>query len=74
MKLYAKVQSERATKGQGGEHLHIEITGEDKKTVIFEVNAKMIGDWYIIDGYAIHKDHTREIGRRSEQYRFEIQK
>ena len=31
MKLYATVQSERATKGQGGKWLKIKILGEDKQ-------------------------------------------
>ena len=31
MKLYATVTSERATKGQGGNWLEIEILGENKK-------------------------------------------
>ncbi len=30
MKLYATITSERATKGQGGNHLEINITGEKK--------------------------------------------
>jgi hypothetical protein len=30
MKLYATITSERATKGQGGNHLHIKITDKNK--------------------------------------------
>ena len=33
MKLYATITSERATKGQGGEYLDIEIMGHDKVTI-----------------------------------------
>ena len=33
MKLYATVTSERATKGQGGKDLMIEIYGEDREEV-----------------------------------------
>jgi hypothetical protein len=33
MKLYASVTSERATEGQGGKELMIEITGEEKQVI-----------------------------------------
>lgn len=34
MKLYATVSSERASKGQGGKELKIEVMGENKKTFL----------------------------------------
>jgi len=34
LKLYATITSERATKGQGGKYLNIEICGEDKLPLI----------------------------------------
>jgi hypothetical protein len=37
MKLYATVASERATKGQGGEYLVIEIAGKRKDTIAYVV-------------------------------------
>lgn len=71
MKLYATVQSERATKGQGGETLEIVITGENKET-LFELDAKKVGDQYIIDGYAISY-HSKNASLRSESYyRYEL--
>ena len=39
MKLYAKTTSERASKGQGGEYLDIEITNENKD-LIFTVKVR----------------------------------
>ena len=35
MKFYATIKSERASKGQGGKHLEIEITDEDRDTILF---------------------------------------
>lgn len=47
MKLYAITTSERATKGQGGENLIIEITGENKEPLwVIRVNKP---DWYTIE-------------------------
>jgi hypothetical protein len=41
MKLYATTTSERATKGQGGNHIETTITDKDKNILIrFEVNTK----------------------------------
>ena len=39
MKLYATTTSERASKGQGGRHLDIEIMGENK-VVIARIKVK----------------------------------
>ncbi len=40
MKLYATTTSERASKGQGGEHLNIVITDERKK-VLVSIEARL---------------------------------
>ena len=41
MKLYATTTSERATKGQGGNHIEVTITDKDKNILIrYEVNTK----------------------------------
>lgn len=41
MKLYATTTSERASKGQGGNHIETTITDKDKNILIrFEVNTK----------------------------------
>ena len=42
MRLYATVQSERASKGQGGNYLNIEIMDEMKK-VMWTVKVRRIG-------------------------------
>jgi len=65
MKLYASVTSERATKGQGGEYLDIEVKGENKKTIL-ELHIEEKDDMYEITGYAINAEHAPN--RRSESY------
>ena len=70
MKLYATVTSERASKGQGGEYLDIEIKNEDKMCVAVvkvrpdRLNGQSITIWH--DGktdVSTHKDSAwnREI-------------
>jgi hypothetical protein len=49
MKVYATVRSERATKGQGGKTLHVEIMDESKLPVI-EFNVKHNGEKTILEG------------------------
>jgi len=72
MKFYATTTSERASKGQGGENLEIEIKGEDKRTFIEAKVFEKDGE-YIFEGYVIHPEDAQ--GHRSEQYfRFEIGK
>ncbi len=66
MKLYATTTSNRATKGQGGDYLDIEIKGENQE-VIFELKAKQEAGRYIIEGYAISY-HTKNESLRSESY------
>jgi len=53
MKLYGKITSERASKGQGGKHLNIELSGEDKKTICeMSVDIDKHNQVYItLDGY-----------------------
>lgn len=47
MKLYATVSSERATKGQGGKELDIEVKNEQKETV-FQIHvSENDGDFLI---------------------------
>jgi len=48
MKLYAKVESERASKGQGGnEKIAIKITDEKKQTIAWvSINTKLINGLY----------------------------
>lgn len=45
MKLYATTTSERASKGQGGEWLDIEIIGENRGT-IGKIEARDCGGYY----------------------------
>jgi hypothetical protein len=72
MKLYATTTSERASKGQGGEYLDIEVKGEDKKTIL-ELHIEEKGDMYEITGYAINAEHAPN--RRSESYiKYEVTK
>ena len=72
MKLYGAITSERASKGQGGEYLEIDVKGEDKRTLL-ELNIKEEGNNYLIEGYVIHPDYAPT--RRREQYlRYEVSK
>lgn len=64
MKLYATTTSERASKGQGGDYLDIEVKGENKENIL-ELHIKEVNDEYVIDGYAISQ---REDKKRSEYY------
>jgi hypothetical protein len=45
MRLYAKTTSDRASKGQGGEWLDIEIAGENRLT-IGKIEARDCGEYY----------------------------
>jgi hypothetical protein len=48
MKLYAKTKSNRAEKGQGGDYLAIEITGENKQLlwhIFIENNRLDLSEW-----------------------------
>lgn len=64
MKLYATTTSERASKGQGGEYLNIEVKGENKENIL-ELHIEEINNEYVINGYAISQ---REDKKRSEYY------
>ncbi len=47
MKLYATTTSERASKGQGGEYLDIEIKDENKHTfAIIKVHGDVVTIWH----------------------------
>ena len=52
MKLYATVTSERASKGQGGKHLTIDISGGNRLTVA-DMSIDTVDDKVIVtlDGY-----------------------
>lgn len=43
MKLYATTTSERASKGQGGNHLNISITDKNKK-VLMSIEARIVNE------------------------------
>lgn len=49
MKLYATVSSERASKGQGGENLTIEICGPTKE-IVATLEVEWNGEKVIIEG------------------------
>ncbi|NIA30714.1 MAG: hypothetical protein GWP06_12480 [Actinobacteria bacterium] len=72
MKIYTKITSERASKGQGGnDFIDIEVKGEDGENIL-ELNIKPENDQLIISGYVIHQ-HPQ--GKRCEQYlRYKVDK
>ena len=47
MRLYATIQSERATKGQGGEYLKISIKGKDK-SLLWSIKVDEVNDDYVM--------------------------
>jgi len=49
MKLYATTTSERASKGQGGNYLDIEITGENK-IPLWNIKVNL-SEWYELKVY-----------------------
>lgn len=65
MKLYATVTSERASKGQGGEWLDIDIftTGPDKPTHHVRVHEDKQTGNIIVDFCATHFGKRRTIAR-----------
>lgn len=65
MKLYATVTSERASKGQGGNHLDIDIftTGPDKATHHVKVREDKQTGNILVDFCATYFGKTRVIAR-----------
>lgn len=46
MKLYATTTSNRATKGQGGDYLNIQLQGEDRQS-LGVISLRLIDNYYI---------------------------
>ncbi len=69
MKLYATVTSERATKGQGGEYLDIEIMGQGKLVIARALVRTSQEHGYTIDVYPVAYPDLLKIDVRGHGYR-----
>ncbi len=71
MKLYAKVSSERATKGQGGnERIEIDLLDENERRVgyiKFWIDDKIYVDWYPEESDTRQNLLTKEIIKSKKQ-------